>query len=146
MCEGRVALSEVVEGNADARVVESCEEGTGAFGLTDDGGLGELDLEIAGRDAMPAEAFEDLVGELFVAQVARGDVDGDGEGECPGLPFGELAERVFEDPVGQRIDESGRFGDLEELRRWQQPARGCCQRTSASTPTTAPVRRSSFGW
>ena len=27
-----------------------------------------------------------------------------------------------------------------------RPASGCCQRTSASTPTTAPVRRETCGW
>ena len=63
------------------------------------------------------------VGERFAAQVARRDVDRDVEADAGAPPPRDLGDRVFEHPVGERVDETGRLGDLEELGREQQAPR-----------------------
>ena len=47
---------------------------------------------------------------------------------------------------GERPHQPGLLGERQELERRDQPSRGCGQRSSASTATISPVRRSSCGW
>jgi hypothetical protein len=50
-------------------------------------------------------------------QAASAHVDGDSEPPSLVSPFADLAERVIDDPIGQRIDESAPLGERNELRR-----------------------------
>ena len=54
-------------------------------------------------------------------------------------PVALLRERVVEDAERQVAHQALSLSERNEVVRGSSPRRGCCQRTSASTPTRLPV-------
>ena len=89
-------------------------------------GLGDLDLQPVRGEAGFRQKLDDLLGERGVAELDRRDVDRDLEVRRPGA---RVLHRLLHDAHGQRADEAGRFGDLDEMLRLEETALG---RTPAS--------------
>ena len=89
----------------------------------------------------------DLARELGIEEIDGGQVDRDVERDARSAPDVATARGGgLEHEAPDVADQPGLLGRRDELRRGEQPARGCCQRTSASTPRIAPVARSACGW
>jgi hypothetical protein len=102
-----------------------------------------------------AEAGEHIESALDIAhqrllsdleQIAGGEVDGDRDRAADLAPAQLLAERLVEHVHRQGPHQPVLLGERDEQIGHEQPAAGCCYRTSASTSSSLPSTRAIFGW
>ena len=137
--ERGVARAEVVDRERDAELVELLEHAAGALRVADDHRLGDLELEQRRVDAARREQLGQVVEQLGVQERARAEVDRHARrwpwsrqaatwrARCRGPCLVSGVIRPVCSAIG--MNSSGRIS----------PSDGCCQRHSASAPTTRPV-------
>ncbi len=96
-------------------------------------------------EAWPRRGRRGRLGEL-----AAGDVHAHGErrraSALDAASASTWRQASSQDPRADRDDEAGLLGERDEVGRARPaPRSGCCQRTSASTPTIAPVASATLG-
>jgi hypothetical protein len=89
----RVPGAEVVDGEVDAQPLEVGQRGGALRGRAHERGLGDLEAELARREARIGEHAAHGVGEAFVAQLVHGDVDRDAQRVACGRPRRGLLAR-----------------------------------------------------
>ncbi len=145
--ERRVARAEVVEGEVHAEIAERVDHVAHARALGDQHALGDLQTQHARRCAPVVQPPAQIAEEGRVEEVGRGDVDRERELASFVEPGALLGERLLEHRGGELAHHARLLGDRRRTGRGRAcPRCGCCQRTSASTPLTVFVRRSTCGW
>ena len=100
----------------------------------------------SGLRSRTASAGGDMRGQVEVTERRREDVHRNRNADADGLPFGGIVEGLGQHDVGHRPHQAALADKRQEMGRAEQPRFGWGHRTSASTPTTSPERRSNFGW
>jgi hypothetical protein len=115
--EGGMTGAEVVEGEAEAGIVEGME-GMSAAGVLEEGlAFGGFEDDAMGWEAVMTGQLAELFGIGGVEELSFGDIEGEIDGETGGLPFGQLPEGLFEDLPAEFGDQAAGFGDGDEMGR-----------------------------
>ena len=140
----RSSRPEVVDVKPHAPVTQALEVVARRVEQREHSGLGHLQHEPFGSDPVPAQRVEHLLRPVQPGELHRGDVDADRPRRVRsrGQPIADLVENLGPDVH----DEAGLLGDSRKAAGASRPRSGCCQRTSASWPTTRRDRRSITGW
>ena len=126
--ERREAGAEVVDRDPHAQVVQFLELLHGAVAcrtFRDDRGLGHLEAELARLDPGVGERAANELADTAGGELLRGHVDPDDEGlgQQPVLrPASGLVAGFPQHELTERIDQTGRLGDRDELARWNRAA------------------------
>ncbi len=142
----RVAGAEVVEGDAGARGAQRGQDRRGPARVGQQRRLGDLEGEHAGLEAVLGEDRADGVEQVGVLDEGGGQVHRDTDVVARGAPGGALGGGPLQDPRRQRDHRRGALGEGDERAGTEQTVLGCCQRTSASTPTTRWVPAATICW
>ena len=150
--ERRVAGAEVVEDEAHAVIAELAEDPDPGLGLVHHDALGDLELEGAGLQAGLGQDRGDVLDEVGRRELARGQVDRHERAGRSGAAGRDRRQRAaWRQAVSRTQRPSGTISPVSSASGMNaiggtRPRVGCCQRTSASNPTTASVSRSTIGW
>ena len=111
--QGGIAGAEIVQRHPHARGAHDLQIIFGAFNIVDDGGLGQLDLDLLwghiGFGGIAQDAFADVVPQ----KLAGGEVDR----HIRAAPAAAVAQGLAGDPVADLQNQSGLFRDGDELSR-----------------------------
>eukprot|EP01022_Parablepharisma_sp_SALTPOND_P027435 TRINITY_DN665_c0_g3_i1.p1 TRINITY_DN665_c0_g3~~TRINITY_DN665_c0_g3_i1.p1 ORF type:complete len:1952 (-),score=631.07 TRINITY_DN665_c0_g3_i1:246-6101(-) len=122
--QGGVTGAEIVQRELHAIGLEGEHLLDDVFDIVHQQALGEFQLEAARIGAGPFDGIEHGLDEIGLAQLRRADIDGNAQVFAVGLvgPGGQLLARGLQHPVAQREDQSGLFGQRDEVARWHHAA------------------------
>jgi hypothetical protein len=142
-----VAGAEVVEREAHAQALAAGQQGRGGLDVGMGRGFEHLEFQVGDSGlAWRASSSRQAQREVRLLQVSRRDVDADRDVEAVAPPLRQVLQRLREHPVADARRQAGVLDQRQELQRRDQALRGCSQRSSASKPSTWPLRMSTLGW
>ncbi len=116
MAQARIAGTEVIERQVNAKIFDVLEHARDRLGILQQRGLGDLQFEGARLDARLGKHAAHAVDEVFCAQFDRRNVDCHAYRRHARIePRPHLAAALAQHPSTQRHDESGFLGDRHEF-------------------------------
>ena len=113
--ERRVAGAEVVHGDGHAHLLQPHQRRDRALGVRDDHALGDLEVEVVGRQPGGGERLLDDRQPALVLQLLHREVDRQAQEHVLPVPLHDLAARVAQHARAQRLDHPRLLGDGDEL-------------------------------
>src|SRR6185312_17318036 len=116
VAEGGEAGAEVINRNRDAERAQQLHLSMLCTVRIDHHTLGDLQFETAWRNRPGSKQRLDALGKAGPRDLDCGDVDGHHDGRTfAAAPFRDLPAHFGNDPLADGDDQTGRFGDMDEL-------------------------------
>jgi len=106
--------AEVVDGDHQAGRVQLVEQRTLPMLVAHYRGLGQLDAELARREAVALDLGDDRLRQVAAPELAGRNVECEAGLAPEGGPRGGLAAQLFDDPVADSVDQPGLLGHGDE--------------------------------
>src|SRR5690606_4484214 len=125
LSERRVTHAEVIQRDANAARVQRLQAGAGLLGVAHHVGLGDLeDQLLGGAVAELAQQAVDKFDQVRLVELARRNVDADGQRQPAVAPTARLAAGFARDPAVEADDQAGLLGDRNDVGRRHQATLG----------------------
>ena len=123
VAERRIAGAEVVDGQADALLLEQAEGLDGTLGVLHDKGLGDLQFEIIRAESADLQRTLDRGHQLAAIDLGTGQVDRQSlQGQALVEPVGDLGASSFQHPLADFANQAATLGGIQEQPRGDKAA------------------------